>query len=363
MHGVEGHGFGNGDAEALQIFLESCNATFPLVAGDEPALVAHQLCEIRGLATGSGAGIEDGFAGLWIEQLAGGEGARVLHVAEALLQPRGGEMTHAQHARMRGERFSICGGAEEFARRDFELVHARVDFGGGIVPSAKSGGGFAAEVGGPAIEEEVWVGGTDGEIGVGEKVFESCLFAQGPAQNGVDQTTSFAAEFHRLMHGGVDSYTEMEELVEAEAKDVAGAGVEFGERLCPGTFWLQSRLGGGAQVVCEIVEGAEIAEDAEEGLADEGSLARARLLALEEGVEDFVREGLAFFPLEQRLESGLAGFGRHGEEEEFAHEKHERERKEGSFLGGDMSNGVAASEGATELRHSGVPKALRQRWK
>ena len=37
------------------------------IAGDESALVLHQLREIRGFAAGRGAGVEHSFAGLGIE--------------------------------------------------------------------------------------------------------------------------------------------------------------------------------------------------------------------------------------------------------------------------------------------------------
>ena len=82
FHGVVLHHFGDGGAEAREVFAQALEAAVVEIGGDEAAAILHQLGEVGGLAAGRGAEVEHGLAGLRREEIAGHERARVLHVAE-----------------------------------------------------------------------------------------------------------------------------------------------------------------------------------------------------------------------------------------------------------------------------------------
>ena len=67
----------------------------------------------------------------------------------------------------------------------------------------------------------------------------------------------------------------------------------------------------GAKTIDDEIELREVAQDAEESLADEGTIGGAEPRLLEQRVKDLVRESFPFLPLQQGAERGLAGVHLH----------------------------------------------------
>ena len=76
-----------GHAEALDIFVENVAPRRRAIACMDAACIAHELCEVSGLAARCCARVEHAVSGLWIEHFARHKGAWVLNVAEPVENP------------------------------------------------------------------------------------------------------------------------------------------------------------------------------------------------------------------------------------------------------------------------------------
>ncbi len=77
----------DGGPEAGEILAKPQGSGFEEFRGHDSSAVLHFFCEVRRFAAGCCASVEDTFTWLWVEKIACEEGARVLNVGEALLQP------------------------------------------------------------------------------------------------------------------------------------------------------------------------------------------------------------------------------------------------------------------------------------
>ena len=225
LHAIVAEGFGDGGAEAGDIFAESGDATFVEIAGDDFALIFHQLGEVSGSSAGGGAGIEDAFAWLGVEEIASEEGAGILDVAEAFGDPVGGEMFDFDGEGVEVGGGSIWGRFEEVFGGDAELIGAEMDFGGLIIPGAEFGGGGGAEGFCPAIEEELGVRHGHGGRGGVEGGEEGIFFAESASEDGIDEASGVGGEVDGFVDGGVGGGPHVKDLVETEAEEGEGLGI------------------------------------------------------------------------------------------------------------------------------------------
>src|SRR5688500_16559133 len=99
------------------------------------------------------------------------------------------------------------------------------------------------------------------------------------------------------MDGRVGSGSHVKDLVKPEAQEGAAGGVEAAL----------------AEPRDQKIQAAQIAENTEKRLHEEGAIERREWLLFERGMEDLVGEVFALFPFEQRADARLARVGGHEE--------------------------------------------------
>lgn len=238
-------GFGFAGVEPEEIFAEAGEALFVGVGAEEVSGGAEGGGDEKGFAAGGGAGVEDAFAGLRIQQIDGVASGGVLDVDLSRGEEVGGwrafEVVEAGCVFDRGEVGEVgCGSGER--------VGAEVVLGGLVVPFHEGDGVGLAEFGFPAVIEPVGMGVDDGGGEIAE-VEEALAGGDGAAEDGVDEGADAGfSGFDGFVDGGMVGDAEDEDLDEADAEDVAGFGVELAV----------------AEFADPVVEEAAVAEDAEE---------------------------------------------------------------------------------------------------
>ena len=242
---VEGGGGADLDAEFGEVVAEAGESFLVLVGAEEVAIVVHRGGDEGGLATGSGAGVEDRFAGSGSEELHGVGGGGVLDVGVSAIEKilRNGAFDF-EEAGIVFER-----GAGGIAFDGTQGIESQEGRGGIAVPGHEGVGGIHAELLAPAFVEPVGVGEADGGIEIAKVLGKSFAGCDGAAEDGIDESADGGpGAVHRFVDGGVIGDAEDEKLADADAKDIAGFVIEF-------SF---------AEEIDPMVEETAVAEDAEE---------------------------------------------------------------------------------------------------
>jgi len=231
----------HGDSEAAAVFADKLHAVGVDVLGHDAAGIVHALGEESGFASGGGAKVEDGFAGLGLELDGGEERGGVLQIEPAFAKTgQGGEggMGFELEAESGG---SPVGGhgpgldllglpmGEELFGGPFEGVQAGEGDGGNIIPLEEGPGGLGAELAVPLGDEPIGMGIAEGGVGsfeVGEDFADFGRFAEVGAEDGVDKTrlggkTGMFGQFDGFVHGGMGrDAVEPKNLIEAEPEQI-----------------------------------------------------------------------------------------------------------------------------------------------
>lgn len=282
------NGFGNGGVKALEVVAHALESLGAGVAGDDAALILHHLGDERGFSAGGGAGVEDEFAGLGIEQSAGVRGAGILGVALTGVEPgEGGIFGEVKAGDGRG--FEVAG----FNGFGVKLIEADEGGGGLLIPLTELFGVAGTELFDPAVDEPIGVGVTFVEGKGGELSEEGFAFAQGAAEDGVDEATGFAiGEIDGFVDGGVGGVVEKEDLGEAEPEKPVDAVFEV-------------------VVVAEffepVVEEGDVAEGAEDEGLEEGGVAVFEVMGAGVAVNEVGGKFFAVLPVHEDVEGEFAG--------------------------------------------------------
>jgi hypothetical protein len=238
-----------GGSESGAILAEQGESIGVDIAGEDASLIGGELCQVSGFATGCGAEVEDGIAGLGLEGEGGEEGAGILDVEGALLEA--GQMWEGrmsfefEHVIFRdpvvpdevvGDIF-LAPLEQELAGRDPERVNAGEGGGCDVIPLEKLLGDLATPALEPAGTEPLWVGIAQVRL-TGFEAVDECAgllpFPAVGAEDGVDETAlgagaEGAGEFDGLVDDGMVGHAiEPEQLVEAEAEECGEGGGRVG---------------------------------------------------------------------------------------------------------------------------------------
>ncbi|MFM2429700.1 MAG: hypothetical protein RLZZ511_913 [Cyanobacteriota bacterium] len=246
---AQSHKFGNvtaiggfdldiGKTETIDVLLDFFQAGFGFVHGPDGALVLHQGGDVEGFATGGGAGIDDRFAGLGIEQFGDELSAGILDCPVAFIEAgqgldRADMLGEAQAVGDVGEWFDVDFGLVELfdyrVDRGFQRVNPQVDRGRLIEPVAEVGGGAGAEL--VVVDRDDPIGETVGLADLGDRVGDGGEGLVGGtivlAQEAVDEAGKAGeAVLFGEIDGGVDGggggdVVEVAQLVEAEVENEA----------------------------------------------------------------------------------------------------------------------------------------------
>ena len=154
---------------------------------------------------------------MWVEEIAGEEGARVLNVNEALLQPFSRDALCLEHLGMKVGAFEGGVGFQKGFDGGTESIWPEIDVGWSVVPDAEAFRGRFSERTNPTFGEEVWVREADPDgvaiDGPGEFISVSgCA-----SKDRVDEPPCSSGERNGFKNGCVRRDASVQDLVEPEA--------------------------------------------------------------------------------------------------------------------------------------------------